>query len=130
MTGEASVDAAWHHIADANVVVAMIEHHGFGKSVKAEFRGVIGRPPGEWIFSGKAADINDPAVFTLPKPLNCGAAAVERARQVHRDDAIPLFYGQISGRTKNSNAGVVDQDVETFQLVIGECEKIFNLLAV
>ena len=65
MRTELSIDASGHDVADTNIVVAMVQHHGFAEAVEAEFRGIIGRRASERVLTGQTAHVNDVATTTL-----------------------------------------------------------------
>lgn len=129
MAGKAGVHTAGHDVADPDVVVPVIEHHGFAKAVKPELRGIVGRAAGERISSGEAADVDDPAALAAVKSFDRLAAAIEGAGEIGGDDAIPIFDGELARGSKRSDSGVINEIVEAAQFFVGEGEQRCYVLA-
>ena len=71
--------------------MAVIEHQGFGKSVKAEFRCVVGSAAAEGIARGEAGDVDDEATAAEDESSQGLVRAVERAVEVEIDVEVPFF---------------------------------------
>jgi len=50
--------------------------------------------------------------------------------QICFDDIQPILYRQLADRFEKTHAGIVDQNVQSAQLAIGEAKQIGNLLVV
>ena len=125
---EAGLHAARHDGADANVVVAQVEHHRLGEAGQAELGGVVGGPAGERVFPRKASDVQDEPAAPLPHAGGGQSREVERAAQVRGDDLVPGLRSQFVDRTEVAHAGVVHQNVHAAQLPVDEREELSGLL--
>src|SRR5512134_847540 len=111
MLSETGVDAAGHHIADANVVIAQVLHDSFAESIQTKLRCVISRSSLKRVLPGQTADIDDVSATTLLEIWDGGVAAVEHSGKIGIDDLLPLFRGDVADACKQADRRVIDEDI-------------------
>src|SRR5205807_1638307 len=87
---EVGVDTAGHNRSDADLVVAMVEHHGFGEEIEARLRRIIGSASGERVLAGETRDVDDEAA-AAGETGERFAGTIEGTVQVEVDIAMPVF---------------------------------------
>lgn len=120
---ELRVNASRHDVAHAYVVLAMVQHHGFGEAIESEFRGIVSGSPSKGILSREAADVDDVASARRFHSWYNFVATVVHTRKIQVDHAMPILRGQLFDRCEDAETGVVHQDVDGPELFFRETHK-------
>src|SRR5581483_2169608 len=125
---ELGIYAPWHDIAHAHVVVAVIEHHGFAETVQSIFRRIICGAACEGVAAGQTADVDNISATSGAKAWQSFMRTIEGAIQIHVYSAAPLFETEFRHTAKNSDAGVIDENVKPSEACVHALEKFPDLI--
>src|SRR3990167_2174579 len=124
---EGGLDAAGQDVTGANIVVAQVEHHGLAEASQAELRGIVGSASGKGVFRGEAADVDDVSSSPALDAWQGGVHAIERAAQVGLNDGVPLIGRHAIHGTEDADAGVVYEDINPAEFLLGHSHQALHL---
>ena len=84
-----------HDVADADVVVADLLHQRLAECVEPCLRRAVCRAADKRIFTGQAADVDDPSAASALEVRQRRATAVEDSAQVRVDHVLPVRRGHV-----------------------------------
>ena len=114
----------------ADAELAELHGEGLGEADHGPFRRRIGRAQGEAEFPGRRRDVDDAAVAALLQMRHGEARAVELARDVDREAAVPFGGVEILHPSRRpGDAGIVDEAVEPAERLKGVVEEARHLRA-
>src|ERR1035441_4692893 len=119
---ELRVHAARHDATDPNVVVTVVEHHGFAESVESEFGCVVARAAAERILPREAGNIDDEPAAALGEAFQRLPGTIERPVQIEVDIAMPLLRRHLGHLPEDPFAGVIDQNVQPTEFPVHRLE--------
>ena len=120
-------DVAWMQHADGDAVRARIERERARHALEAELTGRVGDRVRARHLARDAADVQDPPLLARDHPAQGLPRAEEAARQVHVDHLAEGVGGELVGRTRAREAGVVHQDVDRAVIRDGRVEEPLDL---
>src|SRR6185437_16745349 len=94
-----------------------------GEADHPRLRRAIGSDPGRPFLSCDRGDVDNPAVAVPAHMRYSGAAAVEDAGEIGRDDAVPCIERIARDvRDRTVDSGIVDQDLDPAKLARSDRE--------
>src|ERR1019366_7663181 len=105
------------------IVVAVIEHHGFGETIESKFRSVISCASRKSVLPRQAAYVHYITAPTLLEPWQSCMGTVKNTREIGVEHSPPIFDGQCRSACEFADARIVNQDVEATEFAIHEFEK-------
>lgn len=124
------IHASRHYVTDTNIVVTVVEHHRFTKTVEAKLRRIVGGTPRKSVLSCEAADINHVTTASLAHQRQRLPATIENAAQVCIQCRLPVIESQIRDRSEHSDAGVIDQHVHGTKPLLDSLEELLHAIAI
>src|SRR4051812_44251828 len=105
-------NAARHDVCHSDIILAVVEHRGLAESVQSELRGIVRASARKGVLPSQAAYIDDAAAAGLFKPRKSFSCAIKGARQVDSNHPVPFFNAQLCRGPKDTDTGVIHQNVE------------------
>ena len=125
---ELGVHASRHDATDPDVVVTVVEHHGFAEAVESELGCVVARAAAKGVLPREAGNIDDKAAAAPGEAFQRLVRAVERAIQIEIDIAVPLLRRHLRHLVEDPFAGVVDENIEPAEFPVHGLEEFADLL--
>ena len=127
---ETGVDRPGQDVSHTDPVVANFLHQRLAERVERRLRRAVRRAIGKWILSRKTADVHDPPAAALAHLRQDRATTVEHAGQIRIEDGVPRLERHVGCRLERADAGVVDQNIDTAELVDSGRNKVLHVRVV
>src|SRR5215471_4425999 len=126
-TTKARGNATRHDTTHPHILTPEFLHQSVIHAIQSELRCVIRSPARKPVFTCQATNIDDMSSFLCFESEQSFTRAVEGPTEICFNRRPPLFRSEVTQRTEQSRAGIVDQNIEPSEVLVHEAEEIFNL---